>query len=64
MDIEYSSNETIQSYDSIFKNFNDKIKEYNGLDKQSKLIFLIAGLGLTNSIHERFIKSIIYEYTN
>lgn len=64
MEIEYSSNETIQSYDSIFKKFINKSDEYNKLDNSGKLIFLVAGLGLTNSIHERFIKSIIYEYTN
>ncbi|WP_346877716.1 hypothetical protein [Clostridium sp. UBA5712] len=64
MAIEYSSNETIQSYDNVFRKFNEKIEDYNELDNNSKLIYLTAGLGLTNSIHERFIKSIIYEYTN
>lgn len=64
MAIEYSSNETIQSYDNVFKKFNEKIGNYNELDNHSKLIYLTAGLGLTNSIHERFIKSIVNEYTN
>ena len=64
MAIEYSSIETIESYDSVFIKFNKKSEEYNSLDNHSKLIILVAGLGLTNSIHERFIKSIIYEYTN
>ena len=63
MAIEYSSSETIESYNSTFRRFNEKIASFDTLDNQSKLIFLIAGLGLTNSIHERFIKSIIYEYT-
>lgn len=63
MAIEYSSNETIQNYDIVFKKFHEKIKDYSNLDKHSKLIYLTAGLGLTNSIHERFIKSIINEYT-
>ena len=63
MAIEYSSIETIESYDSVFIKFNKKSEEYNSLDNHSKLIILVAGLGLTNSIHERFIKSIIYEYT-
>ncbi|EPB8193494.1 TPA: hypothetical protein I9089_002760 [Clostridium perfringens] len=63
MAIEYSSNETIQSYDTVFRKFHEKIKDYSDLDNHSKLIYLTAGLGLTNSIHERFIKSIVNEYT-
>lgn len=64
MGIEYSSSETIESYNSVFRKFDKKLEEFGMLDNQSKLIFLIAGLGLTNSIHERFVKSIIYEYNN
>lgn len=62
MAIEYSTIETIQSYDSLFEEFCNDSKSYDRLDKNSRLIYLAAGLGLSNSIHERFIKSIIYEY--
>lgn len=63
MAIEYSMIETIQSYDNLFEKFCKDSENYNNLDKSSKLIYLAAGLGLSNSIHEKFIKCIIYEYT-
>lgn len=62
MVIEYSTIETIQSYDILFEKFCSDSESYKNLDKSSRLIYLTAGLGLSNSIHERFIKSIIYEY--
>ncbi|KEI94807.1 hypothetical protein [Clostridium botulinum] len=62
MAIEYSTIETIQSYDSLFKKFCNDSESYKNLDKSSRLIYLAAGLGLSNSIHEKFIKSVIYEY--
>ncbi|KGN00949.1 hypothetical protein IRP63_12240 [Clostridium botulinum] len=62
MAIEYSTIETIQSYDSLFEKFCNNVKKYEKLDKRSRLIYLTAGLGLSNSIHEKFIKSILYEY--
>ncbi len=62
MVIEYSTIETIQSYDNLFEKFCNDSENYENLDKSSRLIYLAAGLGLSNSIHEKFIKSIIYEY--
>ncbi len=62
MDVEYSSNETIESYNNIFKKFKEKINNYDELDNHNKLIYLIAGLGLSNSIHEKFIKCIVNDY--
>jgi len=62
MAIEYSTIETIQSYDSLFEKICNYSKNYNDFDKNSKLIYLAAGLGLSNSIHEKFIKSILHEY--
>ncbi|MCB2300863.1 hypothetical protein [Clostridium tagluense] len=62
MAIEYSTIETIQNYDTLFQKFyNDNIS-YKNLDKGDILIFFAAGLGLSNSIHEKFIKGIIEEY--
>jgi len=62
MAIEYSPLETIQNYDVVFQKFINDNEEYKSLDDSSKLIYFTAGLGLSNSIHERFIKSIISEY--
>lgn len=61
MATEYSTIETIQNYENLFKNFFNYLDGYDNLDKNSKLIYLSAGLGLSNSIHEKFIKSILYE---
>jgi|GEM_PF-2257892 len=62
MEIEYSTLDTIQNYDILFEKFYYDNQSYEILDKNSRLIFLSAGLGLSNSIHEKFIKSIIEEY--
>lgn len=64
MAIDYSTLDTIQNYDSLFKEFYNQRESYNELDNNSRLIYLTAGLGLTNSIHEKFIKSMIAEYIN
>lgn len=62
MEIEYSTIETIQCYDVLFEKFYNDNESYEILDNSDKLIYLAAGLGLSNSIHERFIKSVIAEY--
>lgn len=62
MGIDYSTIDTIENYDTLFRKFHDYINNYEALDSSSKLIYLTAGLGLSNSIHERFIKSIFEEY--
>ncbi len=62
MAVEYSMIETIQNYDTLFRKFCNDTESYANLDKDSRLIYLTAGLGLSNSIHEKFIKSIIHEY--
>ncbi len=62
MAIEYSTFDTIQNYDILFRKLYNDNKSYELLDKSSRLIYLAAGLGLSNSIHEKFIKSIIEEY--
>ena len=64
MEIEYSTHETIEKYDILFKYFEKDSTNYYSLNKNMQLIYLTAGLGLTNSIHERFMKSILIEYTN
>lgn len=62
MEITYSTLETIEEYEIVFREFYDKYNNYSDLDKNHRLIYLTAGLGLSNSIHEKFIKSIIFEY--
>lgn len=63
MEIEYSTYDTIEKYDMLFDHFEKDITNYYSLNKNKQLIYLTAGLGLTNSIHERFMKSILIEYT-
>lgn len=62
MAIDYSIIDTIENYDTLFKKFHNDNQSYGTLDTGSRLIYLTAGLGLSNSIHERFIKSMIEEY--
>lgn len=64
MAIDYSTIDTIENYDILFEKFYNDNDSYEILDKSSKLIYLAAGLGLSNSIHEKFIKSMITEYIN
>lgn len=63
MAIDYSTIDTIENYDILFSKFHNDNDSFEILDKSSKLIYLAAGLGLSNSIHEKFIKSMIEEYT-
>lgn len=62
MEIEYSTLDTIESYDRLFYDFSNRREQYDLLNKNKRLIYLAAGLGLSNSIHEKFIKSVIEEY--
>lgn len=60
MELTYSTLDTISNYEDLFREFHN----YQELDKNKKLIYFTSGLGLSNSIHEKFIKSIIHEYNN
>jgi len=62
MIINYSSNETIEKYTTLFNEFADIEDEYVQLTNNRHLIDFSAGLALTNSIHERFVKSIFSDY--
>jgi hypothetical protein len=62
MRINYSSLDTIDEYSNIFRQFCSSEIDFMALHKNRKLIDLTAGLGLSNSIHERYIKSILNEY--
>lgn len=62
MEITYSTLDTIEEYDNLFRDFHIEYSNYSILNKNKNLIYLSAGLGLSNSIHEKFIKSIIEEY--
>jgi len=63
VEINYSLIDTIESYDKLFSEFCSESLEYENLNKNYRLIYLASGLGLSNSIHEKFIKSIIYQYS-
>lgn len=63
MDIVYSSNDTIEKYTTLFSNFCEVEEKFNDISNDRRLIDFSAGLALTNSIHERFIKCIIEEYS-
>jgi len=58
----YSSLDTIDNYEFLFKEFKIKFDKYADFEKRKRLIYFSAGLGLSNSFHEKFIKSIIEEY--
>lgn len=62
MEINYSSLDTISEYEFLFTEFICNENEYCNLNDNRKLIDFSAGLGLTNSIHEKFVKSIFKEY--
>ena len=62
MEINYSTLETIEEYETLFKHFHKQYENYSDLDRDKRLIYLSAGLALSNSIHEKFVKSIVNEY--
>lgn len=63
MDITYSTTETLEAYEVIFKEFKTRYKKYSKLNKEEKLIYFTSGLGITNSIHENFVKCILEKYS-
>jgi len=63
MDVNYSSLDTIENYGLIFKELAMTESQYGLKNNYKQLIYTVAGLGLTNSIHERFIKCILAEYS-
>lgn len=63
MDINYSSLDVIEKYDLIFRELLIGEEEYDLNTDYRKLIDMVGGLGLTNSIHEKFVKCIISEYS-
>jgi len=64
MEIHYSSLDTIEKYNTLFNEFSSTKTSYLTLNINRQLIDFSSGLGLSNSIHERFIKSILSEYKN
>lgn len=53
--------EILERYSLVFKEF--KKKDYETLNKNHKLIYFVSGLGLSNSVHEKFIKKILDNYS-
>ncbi len=62
METNYSSLDTIEKYELVFRELKVNEEEYDTNNVHRKLIDLVGGLGLTNSVHEKFIKCIISEY--
>lgn len=63
MDVNYSSLDVIEKYELVFKELIIDEEEYDLNNDYRKLIDMVGGLGLTNSIHEKFIKCILSEYS-
>lgn len=63
MDINYSSLDTIENYSLVFRELKMDEQVYYMNNENKKLVYIVAGLGLTNSIHEKFIKCILSEYS-
>jgi hypothetical protein len=62
MTVIYSTIDTIDEYEILFHEFHIKYTTYSVSEINHNLIYLAAGLGLSNSIHEKFIKCIIEDY--
>lgn len=55
----YSINDILIFYNSLFKVFEKKEKIFENEGKNKQIIYTASGLSLTNSIHEMFIKSFL-----
>ncbi len=63
MDVNYSSLDVIEKYELVFRELIIDEEKYDINNNHRKLIDMVGGLGLTNSIHEKFIKCILFEYS-
>lgn len=61
--LNYSSLDTIENYALVFEELLMNESQYDKNNHNKKLVYIVAGLGLTNSIHEKFIKCILAEYS-
>ncbi len=64
MDVGYSSLDIIEKYNLVFSEFIIDEEKYDTNNNNRKLIDIVGGVGLTNSIHEMFVKCIVSEYGN
>lgn len=63
MDVNYSSLDTIEKYDLVFRELMINEENYDLNNRHRKLIDMVGGLGLSNSIHEKFVKCVLTEYS-